>query len=178
MNGWLNSDNSQDRPQQNEFQLAVDTRGDKQGQVDKVCRAATKIHAVPEVRSLLHQKVEPSEKESETMKSTSVKSKSSGRIEASTPKTQLVRIELTHPTACNVCISGTFNDWHPSATDMIALGNGRWVKELTLPPGTYEYRLVVDGEWMADPQASECAPNPFGGMNSILRVLPDRGSSG
>ena len=56
---------------------------------------------------------------------------------------------------------------------MIALGNGRWVKELALPPGVHEYRLVVDGEWMADPRAAESAPNPFGGLNSIVRILPE-----
>ena len=33
------------------------------------------------------------------------------------------------------------------ATPMISLGDGRWIKALALPPGTYEYRLVVDGEW-------------------------------
>jgi Glycogen recognition site of AMP-activated protein kinase len=112
------------------------------------------------------------------MKTTSVKSKSASRTKAITPKTQLVRIEFTHSTAFNVCIAGTFNDWHPSATDMIALGNGRWAKELTLPPGTYEYRLVVDGEWIADPHAPESAPSPFGGVNSILRVLPGDETSG
>ena len=46
---------------------------------------------------------------------------------------------------------------------MVSLGDGRWAKELVLPPGVYEYRLVVDGEWMPDPRASETAPNPYGG---------------
>ena len=53
---------------------------------------------------------------------------------------------------------------------MISLGDGRWRKELALPSGVYEYRLVVDGEWMADPQGRETAPNPFGGLNSVLKV--------
>ena len=44
------------------------------------------------------------------------------------------------------------------------------MKETVLPPGTYEYRLVVDGQWMPDPLAKETVPNPFGGRNSILRV--------
>ena len=78
--------------------------------------------------------------------------------------------EFTHPTAARVCVAGTFNDWRPEATPMVSLGEGRWVKELVLPPGVYEYRLVVDGEWMADPRASETAPNPFGEMNSVLKV--------
>jgi len=39
-----------------------------------------------------------------------------------------------------------------------------------LVPGTYEYCLVVDGQWMPDPLARETVPNPFGGVNSILKV--------
>jgi hypothetical protein len=49
-------------------------------------------------------------------------------------------------------------------------GDGRWIKELTLPPGVYEYRIVADGEWKADPLAREANPNPFGGLNSVLEV--------
>ena len=55
---------------------------------------------------------------------------------------------------------------------MVPIGNGRWLKELTLPSGVYEYRIVADGEWMPDPLASETTPNQFGGVNSILRVSP------
>jgi len=83
---------------------------------------------------------------------------------------QQIRIEFTHPTASEVAIAGTFNDWRPDATQMVALGGGRWLKELALSPGTYEYRLVVDGAWMENPRACETAPNPFGGLNSVLKV--------
>jgi len=53
---------------------------------------------------------------------------------------------------------------------MVSLGDGRWLKELILTPGVYEYRLVVDGEWMSDPRARETVTNPFGESNSVLRV--------
>ncbi len=90
-----------------------------------------------------------------------------------------VRLEFTHPTATSVCVAGSFNDWRPGATPMLSLGDGRWVKQLALPPGRYEYRLVADGEWMADPAARESAPNPFGGVNSILAVAGlDDGENG
>jgi 1,4-alpha-glucan branching enzyme len=89
---------------------------------------------------------------------------------ASEVKAKPVRIEFNHPTAATVSVAGSFNDWRPHATPLIPLGEGRWVKELALPSGTYEYRLVVDGEWIADPFAKESAPNPFGGLNSVLRV--------
>jgi 1,4-alpha-glucan branching enzyme len=87
-------------------------------------------------------------------------------------KSVLVHFEFIHPTAQRVCIAGAFNDWHCSATPMIALGEGRWAKELQLPPGTYEYRFVVDGEWVTDPNSMETAVNPFGGHNTLLRVQP------
>ncbi len=83
---------------------------------------------------------------------------------------QAVRFEFHHPTAQSVSVAGTFNEWRPGATAMISLGQGRWLKELILPPGRYEYRLVVDNEWIADPCASETAPNPFGGINSVLNI--------
>jgi 1,4-alpha-glucan branching enzyme len=86
------------------------------------------------------------------------------------PEAKRIRFEFTAPTAESVAIAGTFNDWQPNATPMIALGQGRWAKDLALPPGDYEYRLVVDGQWMPDPQAGETAPNPFGGVNSVRKV--------
>jgi 1,4-alpha-glucan branching enzyme len=86
--------------------------------------------------------------------------------------TQLVsvRFEFTHPTATTVCIAGTFNQWQPEAKTLHPAGGGRWWKETALAPGTYEYCLVVDGQWMPDPLAKETVPNPFGGRNSILKV--------
>jgi 1,4-alpha-glucan branching enzyme len=83
---------------------------------------------------------------------------------------QSVRLEFMNPAARSVSIAGTFNNWSPGATEMLPVGEGRWLKVLVLDPGVYEYRLVVDGEWMPDPRASETAPNPFGEMNSVLKV--------
>ncbi|HKI70108.1 MAG TPA: glycogen-binding domain-containing protein [Verrucomicrobiae bacterium] len=81
-----------------------------------------------------------------------------------------IHFEYSLPAAESVAIAGTFNDWRPATAPMIAIGEGRWAKELLLPPGTYQYRLVVDGEWMCDPTAKERVPNPFGGENAICRV--------
>lgn len=83
-----------------------------------------------------------------------------------------VRFEFTHPTATIVCLAGTFNQWQPENKPMRSSGAGHWWKETALPPGTYEYCLVVDGRWMPDPRARESVPNPFGGRNSILKVAP------
>jgi 1,4-alpha-glucan branching enzyme len=86
------------------------------------------------------------------------------------PPLEPVRFEFTHPTAATVCVAGTFNDWHADAKPMHPLGGGRWLKETVLPAGTYEYRLVVDGQWITDPLAKETVANPFGGRNAVLRV--------
>jgi len=87
------------------------------------------------------------------------------------PQLQPVQFQFTHPKAAAVCVAGTFNDWQPEAKPMQAMGGGRWLKDTVLPPGTYEYCLVVDGQWMPDPLAGETVPNPFGGRNSILKVF-------
>ena len=89
---------------------------------------------------------------------------------APSPQLVPVRFEFTDPKATSVCLAGKFNDWQPEAKTMHSSGVGNWWKEISLAPGVYEYCLVVDGKWMADPLARESAPNPFGGRNSILSV--------
>jgi 1,4-alpha-glucan branching enzyme len=96
--------------------------------------------------------------------------KNHDNVRSEGPQLQPVRFEFTHPTARNVCVAGTFNDWHAEAKPMHSVGDGHWLKETVLPAGTYEYCLVVDGEWMPDPRARETVPNPFGGRNSLLKV--------
>lgn len=86
-------------------------------------------------------------------------------------KTRVCRFEFQQATAAGVCLAGSFNDWQPNSTPMVALGSGRWVKELTLPPGRYEYRFVVDGQWADEPNAKEVVPNPHGGVNAVLTVV-------
>ena len=85
------------------------------------------------------------------------------------PKSHQVRFEFTFSDAGSVCLVGTFNGWHPGVSLMIALGQGRWAKDLMLPPGTYQHGLGVDGRWMADPLAQSSFPNPIN-LFSILRV--------
>jgi 1,4-alpha-glucan branching enzyme len=85
---------------------------------------------------------------------------------------QLVRVyfEFTHSTATTVCLAGTFNNWKPESKVRHSSSTGRWWKEIALAPGSYEYCLVVDGQWMSDPLAKETVSNPFGGRNSVLKV--------
>ena len=81
-----------------------------------------------------------------------------------------VRLEFHDRNARVVCIAGTFNGWSPKRTTMVAAGAGRWTKELSLPPGLYEYQYVVDGKWINDPRAVKSTANAYGGRNSVLVI--------
>jgi 1,4-alpha-glucan branching enzyme len=86
------------------------------------------------------------------------------------PAINRVSLELVKPGARTVCVAGSFNEWKPEKTPLIAAGNDRWVGHLTVKPGRHEYLFVVDGEWLQDPNAKEAVENPFGGKNSVLVV--------
>jgi 1,4-alpha-glucan branching enzyme len=79
--------------------------------------------------------------------------------------------QFTHPTARTVSIAGSFNDWKPETKPLHSMGDSYWVGEMVLLPGTYEYCLVVDGQWIPDPLAKETVANPYGGRNSVLSVV-------
>jgi hypothetical protein len=85
-------------------------------------------------------------------------------------KSNHVSIEFVKPGAKAVCVAGSFNEWKPEKTPLTPLGGGRWVGDLAVKPGRHEYLLVVDGQWLPDPNAKESVQNPFGGKNSILIV--------
>jgi Glycogen recognition site of AMP-activated protein kinase len=83
---------------------------------------------------------------------------------------QTAHFELFAPAAAAVSLAGSFNDWNPTATPMQRQNEGSWTKELMLPSGHYQYRFVMDGQWMEDPKAKDYVPNPYGGCNSVLHV--------
>ena len=78
------------------------------------------------------------------------------------------------PGVVEVLVSGSFNGWGDSAATADALsdadGDGTWTLTLTLEPGTYHYKLIVDGAWITDPANPESAPDGVGGSNSVLDV--------
>jgi 1,4-alpha-glucan branching enzyme len=78
-----------------------------------------------------------------------------------------VTFTLAAPEAESVELLGTFNDW--GALPMKADGKGGWKAIVMLAPGTYEYRLKVDGAWMSDPTAPY-VPNEHGTTNSVREV--------
>ena len=69
--------------------------------------------------------------------------------------------------ARHVHVAGTFNDWQPQPCDK---AGSTWERRLTLQPGTYQYRFVVDGRWVADPRNPVKVADAFGGHNSVFEI--------
>ncbi|OGG43991.1 MAG: hypothetical protein A3F84_15405 [Candidatus Handelsmanbacteria bacterium RIFCSPLOWO2_12_FULL_64_10] len=78
-----------------------------------------------------------------------------------------ISFSLEAPGAKEVSLAGTFNGWE--VRSLKRDGQGVWGASLTLTPGTYEYRFLVDGEWQNDPGA-EVALNPYGTQNCVRVV--------
>lgn len=71
----------------------------------------------------------------------------------------------------HLAIAGEFNGWSPSAHPMRRNEQlGVFEACIPLPPGRFQYRLVVDGRWITDPHNPTLQPNPFGDANSVVEV--------
>jgi len=87
------------------------------------------------------------------------------------PRTIEVVFALERTDAKDVYLCGDFNQWSPMTLRMLQWNaNGQWEKRVTLPPGRYEYKFVVDGEWLHDAKARQNAPNAHGSLNSVVEV--------
>ncbi len=81
-----------------------------------------------------------------------------------------VRFEVDVPKAQSVSVVGTFNNWTPGATRLVFVGGRKWIRELNLAPGRFEYRFVVDDKWVDPPNAKAYVPNPGGGRNAVVEI--------
>ncbi len=82
-----------------------------------------------------------------------------------------VVFQLKAPAATRVSLSGDFNAWDGEGIPLKRGRGGLWSTTLGLKPGRYEYRFIVDGQWITDPENSLSAPNPFGSQNSVKEVI-------
>jgi len=72
----------------------------------------------------------------------------------------------------DVRIAGEMNGWNPAESQMV-FSDGFWTIDLLLPPGQYQYQLVLDGKWVLNPNVKDSVPNNIGGFNSLLRIGED-----
>lgn len=68
-----------------------------------------------------------------------------------------------------VAVAGSFNNWNQSQFLFARVGD-EWVCKLKLPPGEYEYKFIIDGDWLVDPRNSKTRHDDRGNLNSILVV--------
>src|SRR5262249_41540076 len=80
-----------------------------------------------------------------------------------------IQFTLHAPQAKSVLVAGTFNNWDPQKSRLQRDGDG-WKANISLAPGRYEYRFVVDGEWITDPNCKETVRNDYGSTNAVLVV--------
>ncbi|MDQ3289686.1 MAG: serine hydrolase, partial [Bacteroidota bacterium] len=73
-----------------------------------------------------------------------------------------------YPNAKLITLAGSFNNWNAYHNFFIKHGN-EWICRLDLVPGKYQYKIVVDGNWILDPENKEIVKEN-GYQNSLLVV--------
>ncbi|NLO73943.1 MAG: hypothetical protein GX100_07540 [candidate division WS1 bacterium] len=82
-----------------------------------------------------------------------------------------VRFTYTCPGAQKVCIAGDWNGWCPDGQRMrrVKKGEDTFVALVDLEPGCYQYKYVVDDEWVCAPEGPR-VQNDQGTENSVAEV--------
>ncbi len=75
------------------------------------------------------------------------------------------------PDAKEVIVTGSFNGWREDAYRMTKK-DGIWVCQVSLNPGKYTYKFIVDKQWMIDPANDAWENNSVGTGNSVLWIEP------
>ncbi|MFM7178506.1 MAG: alpha-amylase family glycosyl hydrolase, partial [Bacteroidota bacterium] len=74
----------------------------------------------------------------------------------------------------SVTVAGDFNGWSEKNHPMAYVADAQeWQLRLKLAAGSYPYQLVVNGKWMLDPAQPKTRDNGLGGINSLLRLMPE-----
>ena len=68
-----------------------------------------------------------------------------------------------------VVLTGTFNNWHQSQL-LFAREGDEWVCRVDLDPGVYQYKFIVDGDWLIDPSNPDTAEDEAGNVNNVIEV--------
>jgi len=61
-----------------------------------------------------------------------------------------VEFRLCRPKARQVYLVGDFNGWQELSQPMTRSKEGDWVCRLPLSEGVYQFKYLVDGEWVSD----------------------------
>jgi len=81
-----------------------------------------------------------------------------------------VAFTLFEPQAQDVSLVGDFTNWEAEPVILKKQKSGVWKATVSLPPGAYEYRYRVDGQWRDDPECQDRRWNSFGSQNCVRVV--------
>jgi transcriptional regulator with XRE-family HTH domain len=77
--------------------------------------------------------------------------------------------EIEDTRAKKVYVVGDFTNWQQKLP-LRRSSEGTWRKKMTLRPGRYEYKFIVDGEWRTDPANDRTVCNSLGTLNSVKEL--------
>jgi len=95
------------------------------------------------------------------------------RIEAgeSEDVQKLVTLRYSDSDAHSVSVIGSFNGWSPEHSRMRRIPGGPWEITLSLRPGKYAYRFLVNNrQQVLDPRCPIEEPDGYGGKNSVIYI--------
>ena len=64
-------------------------------------------------------------------------------------------------------VAGDFTGWEPLA---MRKRSGVFGVTVSVPPGQYQYKFIVDGRWVTDPDNKSWAMSDMGTINSLVVV--------
>ncbi len=72
------------------------------------------------------------------------------------------------PNARMAAVAGEFNLWKPLT--MRRLKDGSFAATVAIKPGRYEYKFILDGDWVHDTDVPGVVMNRFGTFNSVAII--------
>ena len=66
-----------------------------------------------------------------------------------------------------VQVAGSWNQWRPRDLDLVA--EDTWMLSLSIPPGTFQYKYIIDGVWIHDP-SKKWLQDAEGNINNVIKV--------
>ena len=80
-----------------------------------------------------------------------------------------VKFAIKSANGCKkVQVAGDFSNWRP--VEMRKQKDGAFVATVPVGNGNHEYKFILDGEWVVDPDNNAWALNPYGTLNSVAQV--------
>ena len=78
---------------------------------------------------------------------------------------------MNAPPDAQVQIAGDFNDWKPEPLNYRDhSGKQGWQKLISLKAGSYQYKYLINGRWVTDPENDQTVGNDLGEYNSVVNV--------